>query len=62
MAAPVPAPNEPPPIARWPGSYGSVQADKPIAKPRANAHEQINFFITGSFSATRVAPYQINVT
>ena len=28
IAAPAPAPSSPPPTARWPGSYGSVQADK----------------------------------
>jgi hypothetical protein len=50
MAAPVAAPNKPPPIARWPGSYGSVQADSPIANPRASAEDEINAFITGSFS------------
>jgi hypothetical protein len=54
MAAPVPAPNRPPPIARWPGSYGSVQADRPIANPTANALDEINFFIASSFSAPRL--------
>jgi hypothetical protein len=37
MAAPVLAPSRPPPTARWPGSYGSVHAETPIANPSANA-------------------------
>jgi hypothetical protein len=36
-AAPAPAPNSPPPAARWPGSYGSVQAASANAIPMARA-------------------------
>src|ERR1700750_905280 len=62
IAAPVRAPNRPPPTARWPGSYGSVQADRPIANPTANAQDEINFFIASSFSAPRLPPCQTDVT
>lgn len=35
IAAPLPAPIRPPPIVRWTGSYGLVQADNPRSSPTA---------------------------
>src|SRR5262249_29694688 len=37
MAAPAPAPSRPPPKARWPGSYGSVDALSHRFMPSAKA-------------------------
>src|SRR5262249_35113716 len=38
IAAPLPAPIRPPPIVRWTGSYGLVQADKPNTSPTATTN------------------------
>ena len=50
IAAPLPAPMRPPPIIRWTGSYGLVQADKPRTSPTATTRGVIPSFVISLFS------------
>ena len=45
IAAPLPAPIRPPPIVRWTGSYGLVQADNPRSNPTATTPGVICDFV-----------------
>jgi hypothetical protein len=46
IAAPLPAPMRPPPIVRWTGSYGLVQADKPSTSPAVTTQAEIRRFVS----------------
>src|SRR6202023_3204292 len=50
IAAPLPAPMRPPPIVRWTGSYGLVQADRPRTSPIATTQGIIGGFVISLFS------------
>jgi hypothetical protein len=49
IAAPLPAPMRPPPIVRWMGSYGLVQADKPKTSHIATMHGVARGFVIVTF-------------
>ena len=51
IAAPLPAPIRPPPIVRWTGSYGLVQADNPRSSPTATTLGVICDFVIPLFQS-----------
>jgi hypothetical protein len=63
IAAPLPAPMSPPPIVRWTGSYGLVQADEANANPTISTRGEIcrlvaTFMISAPPRVEPVAPNQ----